>query len=103
MLFDEHGELCGRYFAPERRTELVRDAEEMDTLAFCGVHVISPRLLGMMSETGVFSIIQTYLHLAARDEKIMAFRAGNSYWRDLGTLESLKQAEAVLRSGVVSS
>ena len=103
LLFDEHGELCGRYFAPERRTELVRDAEEMDTLAFCGVHVISPRLLGMMSETGVFSIIQTYLHLAARDEKIMAFRAGNCYWRDLGTLASLKQAEADLRSGVVSS
>ena len=93
LLFDQLGRLCGRYFAPERRTEMARDADEMDTLAFCGIHVISPRMLGMMAETGAFSIIQTYLHLAAREEKITAFRADGSRWRDLGTLASLKEAE----------
>jgi NDP-sugar pyrophosphorylase family protein len=100
LLFDEHGEVCGRYFAPERRTELVRVAEEMDTLAFCGIHVISPRLLRVMSETGVFSIIATYLRRAASGEKIIAFRADGSYWRDLGTPESLAQAEKDLQRGV---
>ena len=93
LLFDDRGELCGRHFEPERRTKLVRDAEEMDTLAFCGIHVVSPRMLGMMAETGAFSIIQAYLQLAARNEKILAFRADGSYWRDMGTPESLKQAE----------
>jgi NDP-sugar pyrophosphorylase family protein len=100
LVFDEHGELCGRYLAPERRTELVRDDEEMDTLAFCGIHVISPRLLRMMSETGVFSIIATYLRRAASGEKIIAFRADGSYWRDLGTLESLKHAEEDFQRGL---
>jgi NDP-sugar pyrophosphorylase family protein len=100
LLFDEDGKLCGRYFAPERRTELVRDADEMDTLSFCGIHVISPRLLRVMSETGVFSIIAAYLRRAASGEKIIAFRADGSYWRDLGTPESLAQAEKDLQCGV---
>ena len=100
LLFDEQGKLCGRHFEPERRTEAVREAEEMDTLAFCGIHVISPRLLDMMAETGAFSIIQAYLHLAACGEKIMAFRADGSYWRDLGTLESLKKAEEDFKRGL---
>ena len=46
----------------------------------------------MMTEDGAFSIIETYLRLAASDEKIMAFRADEYYWRDLGTAESLQQA-----------
>lgn len=100
LLFDEQGKLCGRHFEPERRTELVRDADEMDTLAFCGIHVISPRLLDMMAETKAFSITQAYLHLAERGEKIMAFRADGSYWRDLGTLESLKKAEEDFQRGL---
>jgi len=100
LLFDEQGELCGRYLAPERRTELARDAGEMDTLAFCGIHVISPRLLRAMSETGAFSIVATYLRQAASGERIVAFRADGSYWRDLGTPESLAQAEKDVQRGV---
>ena len=92
LLFDQQGQLCGRRFEREQRTELARPAEPLEPLAFCGIQVISPRLLGMMTEDGVFSIIATYLRLAAQQEKIIAFRADESYWRDLGTIESLKQA-----------
>ena len=46
----------------------------------------------MMTEEGAFSIIASYLRLAARGEKIVAFRADEYYWRDLGTPESLRQA-----------
>ena len=103
LLFDRQGQLCGRRFEREERTELARPVENPQAFAFCGIHVISPRLLGMMAETGAFSIIETYLHLAARDEKIMAFRADNSYWRDLGTLESLTKASDDIRSGAFVS
>jgi NDP-sugar pyrophosphorylase family protein len=92
LLFDEQSELCGRRFEREDRTELARPATPLKPLAFCGIHVISPRLLEMMTEEGVFSIIETYLHLASRNEKIMAFRSDESYWRDLGTIESLSCA-----------
>ena len=43
----------------------------MQALAFAGIHVISPRLLPMMTEEGVFSIIDSYLRLAAQGEKIL--------------------------------
>lgn len=99
LLFDQQELLCGRRFEREQRAELARAVEPFEALAFCGIHVISPRLLGMMPRTGAFSIIETYLHLAARGEKIAAFRADGAYWRDLGTLDHLKQASEDVRSG----
>ena len=44
----------------------------MQALAFSGIHVISPRIFGMMTEDGAFSIITSYLRLAAEGEKIFA-------------------------------
>lgn len=93
LLFDGQDLLCGRRFEKEQRTEIARQVEPVLPLAFCGIHVISPRLFEIMTEEGVFSIIQTYVRLVAQDEKVVAFRADDWYWRDLGTLESLKQAE----------
>ena len=61
-------------------------------LAFSGIHILSPRILPLLTETGVFSIIGPYLRLAAQGEKILAFRADHSYWRDLGRPSDLTQA-----------
>lgn len=102
LLFDERGQLCGRRFEREDRTEMARPVESLRALAFCGIHVISPRLLPRITEAGVFSIIETYLRLAAQHERIQTFRADESYWRDLGTIESLQQAETDIRRGVLS-
>jgi len=99
LLFDQREQLCGRRVEREQRTELARPGEPLQALAFCGVHVISPRLLEMMTEQGVFSIIETYLRLAAGEETLLAFRADEYYWRDLGTLESLQEAAEDLRRG----
>ena len=93
LLFDEQGELCGRRIGRDQEPELVRASPNLASLAFSGIHIISPRLLPKMSEEGVFSIIATYLRLAGQGEKILAFRADEFYWRDLGKLEDLRQAE----------
>jgi len=98
LLFDEQSQLCGRRSKPDLKTELVRPAEVMKPLAFSGIHVISPRLLPMISEEGVFSIINTYLNLAARGERILAFHSDEYYWRDLGRPEHLIQAEMDLKT-----
>ena len=68
-------------------------------LAFSGIHIISPRLLPMLTETGVFSIVDACLRLAARGEKILAFRADEYYWRDLGRPSDLSQASRDLHQG----
>lgn len=104
LLFDEHGELCGRRAVhnenPERsEPEMARPAGEVLPLAFSGIHVISPRVFSRMEENGAFSIITTYLHLAAQGARIIAFRADNSYWRDLGRPEHIAQAAQDLRFG----
>jgi NDP-sugar pyrophosphorylase family protein len=93
LLFDEHSELCGRKSGAEGNPELVREAPQARALAFSGVHVISPRLFTLMAEEGVFSILAPYLRLAARGEKILAFRSDEYQWRDLGRLEDVMQAD----------
>ncbi len=71
-------------------------------LGFSGIHAISPRLLPLITESGVFSIIDTYLRLAASGEKISAFRADHFYWRDLGRKDDLERAELDYRSKLIS-
>jgi NDP-sugar pyrophosphorylase family protein len=93
LLVDEHGLLCGRIAGRELDPEIVRPSQHSEPLAFCGLHVISPRFLTLMTESGVFSIIDAYLRLAAQGERISAFRADQYYWRDLGKPESIRSAE----------
>jgi len=93
LLFDDQGELCGRRIGRDQEPEVVRTTLNLQALAFSGIHLISPRLLTNMTEEGVFSIIATYLRLAGQGEKILAFRADEYYWRDLGRLDDLHQAE----------
>jgi NDP-sugar pyrophosphorylase family protein len=99
LLFDDEGLLCGRRLEKEGLTQLARHAGTFQPLAFCGVHVISPRLLKMLTEDGAFSIIESYLRLAGDGEKITAFRADGVYWRDLGTVDSLDHAALDLQRG----
>ena len=91
LLFDEHNLLAGRRKGTDA-DEIVLPAANLHPFAFSGIHVISPRLLPLVTESGVFSIIDTYLRLAQSNQKISAFRADQYYWRDLGRIEDLKQA-----------
>lgn len=103
LLFDEQHQLCGRRVGREGNPQIVQAAPKMEALAFSGIHVISPRFLTLMKEEGVFSIIDTYLRLAGSGEKIIAFRADDYYWRDLGKPADLQQAAHDLEQGVFSA
>lgn len=96
LLFDEWGELCGRRNGRDGEPEMVRPAGSAEALAFAGIHVVSPWIFSKLDEKGVFPIVPAYLRLAGQGEKIAAFRAGEYSWRDLGTVESLRAAEAEL-------
>ncbi|HTC66359.1 MAG TPA: nucleotidyltransferase family protein [Candidatus Acidoferrum sp.] len=103
LLFDEQFQLCGRRVGRGGNPQIVRGAPKMEALAFSGIHVISPRLLTLMTEEGVFSIVDSYLRLAGGGEKIMAFRADDYYWRDLGKPADLQQAAHDLQQGIFSA
>jgi mannose-1-phosphate guanylyltransferase len=98
LLFNQEDQLCGRRFRKGGKQEIVRVSSDLRARAFCGIHVISPRLLAMMQEVGAFSIIDTYLHLVASGENILAFNADGYYWRDLGKPNDLKQAAEELKT-----
>ena len=101
LLFDERLQLCGRQVGRDGEPELVGPLQPVQALAFCGIHVISPRIFAMMPEEDVFSIIDCYLRIAAQEEKILAFQADEDYWRDLGSPDNLSQAAQDLRRGTV--
>jgi mannose-1-phosphate guanylyltransferase len=101
LLFDEQLQLCGRQSGRDQKSELFRSSQQGQPLAFSGIHVISRRLFAMMIEEGVFSIITSYLRLAAQGEKILAFRADPYYWRDLGTPENVLQAARDLKQKAI--
>jgi NDP-sugar pyrophosphorylase family protein len=94
LLFDQRLQLCGRRLVREEKVEIVQAAAQTHELAFAGIHVISPRLLSMLTEEGSFSIITSYLRLAGQKEKIVGFRADAYEWQDLGTPENVAQAAA---------
>jgi NDP-sugar pyrophosphorylase family protein len=127
LLFDDHLQLSGRDQKPElvrgHLTSIprqgtasavpksekysgalapeVKSSQPFLSLAFSGIHIISPRLLPMLTEEGVFSIIPSYLRLATRGENILAFRADEYYWRDLGRPDDLTQAAHDLQQNVL--
>lgn len=101
LLFDDQSQLCGRQTG-NSAPEIVRPTNQTTPLAFGGVHVISPELLNMIIEQGAFSIITSYLRLAAQGQRIVAFRADEYYWRDLGKSEHISQASADVEQGLLS-
>jgi NDP-sugar pyrophosphorylase family protein len=115
LLFDDHLQLRGRRTsgtaipgcAPQttarQNPSATASAPEvsLQALAFSGIHLISPRLLPMLTEEGAFSIIPAYLRLAAQGENILAFRADDYYWRDLGRPADLTQAALELQQNTL--
>jgi NDP-sugar pyrophosphorylase family protein len=57
----------------------------------------------MLTEEGVFSIIDSYLRLSAQRQKILAFHADQYYWRDLGRPSDLAQAALDLQQNVFTT
>ena len=103
LFFNEHGQLCGRRAGNDAEIEWAVPAQHSRPLAFSGIHVLSPRIFAELSEDGAFSIIPAYLRLAAQGEAILAFRADEFYWRDLGRPEDIAKAESDLASAKFSA
>jgi NDP-sugar pyrophosphorylase family protein len=108
LLFDEQGRLCGRRAGSNKDTCYPRSENpdlghpaitETQALAFTGIHILSPNIFAKIKEQGAFSIIDSYLNLAAQGEKIIAYRADDCSWRDLGKPESIAQAAEEISSG----
>lgn len=96
LLFDDAG-LLGRTDETKGLEIRVRDAAgPVTSLGFAGVHVVSPRIFGLVTETGAFSILDPYLRLVAAGERVLPFRVDGSLWIDVGRPAQLEAARAAM-------
>ncbi len=94
LVFDDDG-LCGWGNDRTGVLNLARDlVGKPENLPFSGVHLADPSLLDQITETGVFSIITTYMRLAKEGLRIAPFDVGNALWLEIGTQERLARAQA---------
>lgn len=99
LLFDRQG-LLGRVDEGKGVDQRVREPEgAVRPLPFAGVHVVSPRIFGLVTERGAFSILDPYLRLAAAGERILPFAVDGCRWIDIGRPEQLEEARALFGEG----
>jgi len=96
LLFDDQG-LFGWENAARGASRTVRDPRgAVARLGFAGVHVVSPEIFGLVTETGAFSIIDVYLRLADEGRVVAPHDVTGAFWIEVGTPERLARAEALL-------
>jgi len=93
FLFDDRQHLCGWQSAQTGQTRMARPiAGPATSLSFTGIQVMSPDVFKRYRAEPPFSLVDTYLQLAAAGETITAFRADEARWLDLGSQENLDRA-----------
>ena len=66
---------------------------------FVGIHMVEPTFLERVTEQGVFSILWPYLRLSAERAPVRSFHADGARCLDVGTVERLREAEALVAAG----
>ncbi|MCK4689983.1 MAG: nucleotidyltransferase family protein [Candidatus Marinimicrobia bacterium] len=96
LLFDNENNLCGWKNTKTNELKIaIQSKSDLIPLAFSGIHIINPSIFDLMPEQHVFSMIDVYLNLAA-NYSIKEFNHDSSMWIDIGTKESLIEANKIL-------
>lgn len=72
------------------------------TYTFCGLQVLSPRILGFIPPKGFSTIVQAYQLASTNAWKIAGVCVGRSYWADIGTPEDYLQAHREILDAYVA-
>lgn len=96
LMFDDAG-LCGFGNAATDSVTMVREHVGAGVRrGFTGIHVVSPRIFDLVTESGAFSIIALYARLAAAGHSILPYPVDDATWIDIGTPERLAAANRSL-------
>lgn len=102
LLFSGGGKLVGWENGDGKRDRVGVDSDQLERLAFSGIHIVSPRIFDYLErDSGDFSIMTTYMHGVKAGETIHAFRMDDAAWVDIGTPEKLEalRREVAMKSG----
>lgn len=92
FLFDHLDTLCGWRNEKTGEEKIVRTAADLTPKAFNGIHVIDPKVFGIIPQTGKFSMVDAYLSLA-RESVIRSFDHSGQLFIDVGKPEAVAEAE----------
>jgi NDP-sugar pyrophosphorylase family protein len=92
LLFNQDKLLCGWENTKTGEKRISRNHENLNPKAFSCVHIVNPTLLSLITQKGVFSIIDTYLDLA-KNHIIIGYEHSNDLVVDVGKPESIFEAE----------
>ncbi len=91
LLFEETNRLKG-WKNLNSGEEIIASDNELNELAFSGIHIIDPKIFEKMPSSGKFSIMTTYMELM-KSEKILGFDHSGGVLVDVGRQESVLEAE----------
>lgn len=93
LLFNEGMRLCGWTNQTTGEIRMAVTPENTSyPYAFSGIHIIDPKIFTLIRQTGKFSIIDSYLDLAATHQ-ILGYRHSQDIIVDVGRPESITEAE----------
>ena len=97
LCFDEDDMLCAWKNDDTKEEKIVNENHlNSNAYSFSGIHLIDYKLLDLIEEVGVFSIIDLYLRLAKR-YRIVGHYDSSDLWMDLGKPEALQKAELIIK------
>lgn len=100
----KHGAIATLWLHPERGPRTVEHRNGLVTVfkspvagtegtaTFCGLQLLSPRILNFLPQNGFSSIIDAYENALVAGEKIGGVVVPNSYWADIGKPETYLSA-----------
>ncbi|WP_298775852.1 nucleotidyltransferase family protein, partial [uncultured Empedobacter sp.] len=92
LYFNDKNELKGwRNLKTQEEIKAVDSLDDLNDLAFSGIHVINPALFDKITETGKFSIMKVYMDLM-KTESIIGFDHSGGILIDVGRPESVLEA-----------
>lgn len=86
-------QLCGWGNKTTGEQIISRQSNTLEEISFTGIHIVSPSFLSYIRPQGPVSIIEAYLQ-AAKENNVHCFSCDDKRWLDVGTPESLREAEA---------
>ena len=93
LLFDKNDLLKGWENTITAEQKFVNSQiTEFNSFAFSGIQMLSPAFFDLLTEEGVFPIVDPYLRLAAT-HKIIAYHHEPENWFDVGKIEELESVK----------
>ncbi len=96
LLVDDQNILCGWCNVKTGERIISRDkSNELTSMAFSGIQIISTQLTDLITEDGYCNIIDVYLRLAS-DYDILTIEHESGFWFDVGKPDQLKEVSGFL-------